>query len=130
VVSERYYLADASFLVVIQAEPHLVERIMMAVQNPFWPVYLGRRSCPPSRPIFEGGGDYRTLEDALQALPIPFGAVAGDKTIQVRAVLECLPNEDGAVRRRDEINSRSRRTYFPRYSRDTLLSVAVEEREV
>jgi hypothetical protein len=65
----------------------------------------------------------------LQALPMPSGVVAGDKTILIRAVLECLPEEEGAVRRRDEINSRSRRTFFPRYGRDTLLGIAVEERE-
>ena len=38
---------------------------------------------------------------------------------RVRAVLECDPAS--GVRRRDEILSRSRRTFGPRYTRDIML---------
>lgn len=129
-VSERFYLTDASFVVAIQAAPDVVSRIAEAVQNPVWPFYLGRRSCVPAQPVFEGVGDFDSLEIALSAAPLQDRTGSTDKTVQLRAVLECLPGEDGAVRRRDEINSRMRRTFYPRYSRDKLINVRVETKEV
>lgn len=114
VVSERFYLADASFLVAVQAEDAAwIDRLAEAVQAPTWPFFLGRKSCVPSRPLFAGTGNFPTLEEALrQDLP--------EKP--VRAVLECSPAEAGAIRRRDELFSRARRTFGPRYTRDVLLT--------
>jgi CRISPR system Cascade subunit CasD len=121
----RSYLCDASFLAVVQAAPEVIARLAEAVQNPRWPIYLGRKSCPPSRPPFEGVGDYPSLEAALAAWPFP---QAGEgEMVQVRAVIECQPAE--GVRRRDEIASRSRRTFGPRYTRDVQLTVKVQARE-
>lgn len=50
--SNRYYLQDASFVAALSGEDELVERIATAVQSPRWPLFLGRRSCPPSGPLF------------------------------------------------------------------------------
>lgn len=51
-LSDRYYLADASFLVGLEGEDRdLLARIADAVDRPYWPLCLGRRACPPSRPI-------------------------------------------------------------------------------
>lgn len=126
VVSERHYLCDASFLAAVKAEdPGLIERLAEAVRRPHWPIYLGRKSCPPSRPPFAGVGDHSTLAEALQALPIRSKGEAGK--VNVRAVIECRPGE--GVRRRDEIDLRSRRTFLPRYTQDRLLTVDVEKEE-
>lgn len=51
-ITRREYLADASFLVALQGDPALVERAAAALQSPKWPPYLGRKSCPPSMPVF------------------------------------------------------------------------------
>lgn len=118
VVSERYYLADASFLVAVQAPPELIARLAEAVQHPHWPIYLGRKSCVPSRPVFQGTGDYPTLVDALQAAPRCEHWPANEP-MRVRAVVECAPRE--GVRRRDEIVSRAFRTYTTRYTREEEL---------
>ncbi|MGQ9787375.1 MAG: type I-E CRISPR-associated protein Cas5/CasD, partial [Anaerolineae bacterium] len=88
VVSERYYLADASFLVAVQATPEWIERLADAVRHPHWPIYLGRKSCVPSQPIFQGVGDHPTLEEALQAAP-RCDLWPADEPVQVRAVVEC-----------------------------------------
>lgn len=119
VVSWRQYLCDASFLVAIQAAPELVARLAEAVQQPCWPIYLGRKSCPPSLPIFEGMRDYASVEAALNDWPLrePIG---GYRSTTVRAVVECRPGE--GARRRDEIDSRSCRTFRPRYTRDIRLT--------
>ena len=119
VVSERYYLADASFLVAVQGAPALIARLADAVRHPHWPIYLGRKSCVPAQPLFAGLGDYPTLLDALQAAP-RCSRWPADKAVSVRAVLECAPRE--GVRRRDEIISRTFRTYGARYTREVELT--------
>mgnify|MGYP005813783667 CR=1 FL=1 len=47
----RYYLADAVFLAVVAGERPLVEHLSEALQHPAFPLYLGRRSCPPAGPL-------------------------------------------------------------------------------
>lgn len=50
-LTRREYLADASFLLALQGDPELVRELREAVSHPFWPTYLGRKSCPPSLPL-------------------------------------------------------------------------------
>lgn len=52
-LSLRYYLADATFLVALESEDRaILEAINMALENPWWPLALGRRSFPPSKPVY------------------------------------------------------------------------------
>lgn len=66
-LSERYFLADASFLVGLECEDEtLLRRIGDAIDHPRWPLCLGRRACPPSRPIRVNDGlRSGTLEEVL-----------------------------------------------------------------
>ncbi|KAA3664944.1 MAG: type I-E CRISPR-associated protein Cas5/CasD [Chloroflexi bacterium] len=114
-ISYRDYLCDASFLVALRGEVSVIAQMAAAVQNPVWPIYLGRKSCPPSRPIFDGVGEYDNLQMALQAHKWPPDAV------QLTAVLECDPTTSSAVRRRDHLVARSHRVYHPRYTQTILL---------
>ena len=123
----RSYLCDASFLAAVRAGPELIARLAEAVQRPHWPVYLGRKSCPPSRPPFEGVGDYPSLEAALEAWPLRTTAPA-EEAARVRAVLDCLPGV--GTLRRDEVNLRSLRTFNPRYTWDVVLNVRTQAEEV
>lgn len=50
-LSNRYYLTDAVFVVGIEGEVELIEGIQNALKRPRYPLYLGRRSCPPSFPL-------------------------------------------------------------------------------
>ncbi|AOT61732.1 MULTISPECIES: type I-E CRISPR-associated protein Cas5/CasD [Streptomyces] len=69
-LSERYYLADAVFVAGVEGEEEVVRRLHAAVDAPRFLPYLGRRSCPPSRPLlFEGSLTDHSLEDALRAAP-------------------------------------------------------------
>ncbi|MBI5963065.1 MAG: type I-E CRISPR-associated protein Cas5/CasD [Chloroflexi bacterium] len=122
----RTYLADASFLVAVQGKDDLIAKLANAVQNPIWPFFLGRKSCPPARPIFDGLDDFKTLEEALTARSLPV-YISSESKARVRAAIECPPNQSGATRRRDEINSRSRRTFLPRYAYDIMLEISVEQ---
>lgn len=51
-LSERYYLSDAVFVAALEGDAALVEGVAGALREPFFPLYLGRRSCPPSRSVF------------------------------------------------------------------------------
>ncbi len=109
----RHYLCDAAFLVALQGSPDLITRLAKAIQAPHWPIYLGRKSCVPTRPPFDGTGVFADLQSALEKWkPIKEA---------VRAVLECASTADGATRRRDELTSRTLRTFAPRYTRDVWL---------
>lgn len=64
-VTERYYLSDAVFLAVIECDDKkLLEEIAAALQRPVYPLYLGRKSCPPTLPVVLGVKD----EDMITAL--------------------------------------------------------------
>jgi len=52
VVSERYYRQDAAFTVLIEGPSEVLSACGEAVRYPRWPLYLGRRSCPPDAPLF------------------------------------------------------------------------------
>jgi len=68
-LTERFYLMDASFLVGLGGDEALVDRIAAALQAPVWPLFLGRRACPPSAPVF-AGVTADPPEAALRAAPI------------------------------------------------------------
>jgi len=128
VVSWRYYLCDASFLVAVQSTPDVVASLSAAIRRPHWVVYLGRKSCPPSRPLLAGVGDFASIEAALAAQPFFVADDSTGATTRVRAVLESTPAE--GVRRSEEILSRSHRPFAPRYTREVALTVPVQVEEV
>lgn len=69
-ISRRQYLQDASFLAVLQADEMWLERFVQALNAPKWCIYLGRKSCVPSRPVLDGvHTEYRDLWDALERYP-------------------------------------------------------------
>jgi CRISPR system Cascade subunit CasD len=50
----RYYLQDAAFAVVLEVPPLQTDAISLALQNPAWDVYLGRKNCVPTDFIYQG----------------------------------------------------------------------------
>lgn len=74
VVSQRFYLADAAFLVGLECdERSLLEQLHVALRNPVWPLALGRKSYVPSESIW--------IEDGLRGCFASrrFGTVALDR---------------------------------------------------
>ncbi|MDO8586863.1 MAG: type I-E CRISPR-associated protein Cas5/CasD [Armatimonadota bacterium] len=51
-ITRREYLADASFLVALKGDSSLIREIATALASPKWLLYLGRKCCPPSAPMF------------------------------------------------------------------------------
>ena len=52
VITEKHYLQDASFTVALEGDANQLESIADALQDPVWPLFLGRKSCPPGMPVF------------------------------------------------------------------------------
>jgi CRISPR system Cascade subunit CasD len=53
-VSHRYYLQDAVFTLALTTDAEhlpLLNQCQAALREPAWPLYLGRRSCPPTGPL-------------------------------------------------------------------------------
>jgi CRISPR system Cascade subunit CasD len=51
--SQRQYLCDAEFLVGLEShDEKLLREIEHHLCYPVWQLFLGRKSCPPSKPIF------------------------------------------------------------------------------
>lgn len=53
-LSDRYYVADADYLVGLEGEPALLRQLDAALQAPHWQLYLGRKSFIPSHPVRVG----------------------------------------------------------------------------
>jgi CRISPR system Cascade subunit CasD len=68
VLSERFYLADADFLVGLDGDPDFLKRLDAALRRPVWPLFLGRKAFVPSLPLSEGVSD-GALEETLQQRP-------------------------------------------------------------
>ena len=68
VVSERWYLADASFIAGFEGDAELLNTVHQALRHPCWPVFLGRKACLPSVPLFAPDGLVdESLDGALRS---------------------------------------------------------------
>ena len=55
----RHYLADAVFLAAVTGERTLLQGLDQALSHPHFPIFLGRRSCPPASPTGSPPGNGR-----------------------------------------------------------------------
>lgn len=101
VVSNRWYLADAAFLVGFEGPRPLLEQIHQALTYPHWMPCLGRRSCIPSVPLFAGGIEERPLREALENAARPWLEKDSNRadTTGLRMVIE---DPDGSQVRPDQ----------------------------
>ncbi len=68
-LSRRQYLYDASFLVALQGESEIVSTCAQTLEDPVWPVFLGRRCCVPAEPVHAGTATHGAVVEALAAVP-------------------------------------------------------------
>ena len=107
VVSTRYYLADADFLVGLEGDPDLLARLNEALAEPKWQLYLGRKSFVPAvpprlpdQPPFGPGLRDEPLLDALTNYPYFHDGRAGnDLPERLRLVVDAPDSRGGEVRR-------------------------------
>ncbi|MFC5186060.1 type I-E CRISPR-associated protein Cas5/CasD [Actinomadura harenae] len=82
VTSERYYLQDAAFTVLVTApDPTLLQTCGEALRHPHWPPYLGRRACPPNAPLLLAALE---REPTMSLLNLPLARTSpGTSTLRV-----------------------------------------------
>lgn len=73
-------MQDAAFVVLLEGEASFVQQLGNALQDPVWFLWLGRKSCVPSAPIF--GGIF-TSEDAAVShmLGVPLTACTHEREV-------------------------------------------------
>ncbi|WP_447527615.1 type I-E CRISPR-associated protein Cas5/CasD [Vreelandella sp. TE19] len=114
VVSQRYYLSDAVFLVALEGDRELLAHIHGALRTPYWPLSLGRKSFVPSRPVFMPDGLLNGgLLDALGSTALLTEHDTRQKTQQCRVVIE--DTDEGTVRVDQPIAPFSERQFGPRF---------------
>lgn len=67
-LSNRFYLADACFLVGLLGDLRLLEKLQKSLANPIWQMYLGRKAFVPGLPVYLPDGLLPDCGDLLIAL--------------------------------------------------------------
>lgn len=110
IVTYRTYLQDASYLAAIQTNQELASEIDDAFKNPCWTVYLGRKSCVPSVPVYIGiAAQYHTLEEAMNQYPPARRVSESDKIFY-----EIESTDSSGYERMDELQNAGQRYYTSR----------------
>ena len=109
-LTNRYYLSDAVFLVGLESDDAaLLERLDNALRHPMFPLFLGRRSCPPTPPLSLGVRDGELLEVLREE---PCISYIGKQTSSLRIVTDGVASERDTGIQRDVPIS-----FDPRYRR-------------
>ncbi|MDP9427569.1 MAG: type I-E CRISPR-associated protein Cas5/CasD [Actinomycetota bacterium] len=102
-LSYRFYLADAVFLAGVEGDAGLLQGLADALRRPAFPLYLGRRSCPPAGPLLPQLLDGDIVEVLRQR---PWAAsdwyrrtreVRGLAGVRLETLIDCEPSDEGAV---------------------------------
>jgi CRISPR system Cascade subunit CasD len=123
-VSERNYLSDACFLVMIEADKATLDLIERALRAPVWPPFFGRKACVPAAPICPARADSpsRVSGSLIEAIAAhPWLGRANDKPAgQLRVVVDEAAGANGGLRglRRDVPESFRHRRFRHRYVRE------------
>lgn len=80
------YLADMRISVALRLTPPKVnpalEELGDALREPYRPLFIGRKSCLPSEPLFGGYVDADSAGEALTKIPLPERRLNGDVRVQ------------------------------------------------
>ncbi|GAA3380954.1 hypothetical protein GCM10020367_70300 [Streptomyces sannanensis] len=98
IVTRRHYLADAAFTVAVDhPDPALITEAATALRRPRWPLYLGRRACPPAGPVTVSPvvDDAATL---LDTMPLHRTRPYGADTVPVVFAYDHTPHEEAPAR--------------------------------
>jgi len=125
IVSSRYYLTDARFLVGMEGDDlDLLTQLHAALRDPHWPLYLGRKAFVPGEPVWlpDGLRPDQTLPEALRTYPWR-GRASDERPPRLRLVLE---DPNGTEVRPDQPLSFAERRFAPRRVLTTWLTMEEE----
>ena len=120
-ITWRDYIYDAAFLVALAPKPEhaaetgLLVSLKQALLNPKWPLYLGRKCCVPSRPVFDRlteDGEYQDLESALRNEPWSAPLSSKQRKAMERGpLIAWIETPDGEYERQDAMRLNQLRFY-------------------
>lgn len=90
-LTHRYYLQDAVFAVALEVPEDLCSECQSYLQNPVFPIYLGRKCCVPSELVFQGV--FSTETEALDAA-FKKSAQKDSELVEDFRVVDDIPKED------------------------------------
>lgn len=101
-ITTRYYLADAVFLVGLESQDEeLLKKIEFALKHPAFPLFLGRKSCPPEAGLVIGIRSL-SLENALEQESWQGASWRKQKMpAKMRTQIECEPDDIQGVMIKD-----------------------------
>ena len=100
-LTRRYYLSDAVFVVGVESEDDAVlQKLVDAVKNPVFPLFLGRCSCPPCGSIVLGIREF-DLETALDKEPWQIPEWRRKRETSVPCLRKVIESDSGGVVRKD-----------------------------
>ena len=136
VLSNRYYLADADFLVGMESEDIDQLRCLDdALRNPVWQLCLGRKAFVPGVPVYIPGGLRvgECLEDALSAYPWPRWdmdvPVPRNRPEVLRLSIEAVDGEDVRMDQPTGASFQTRR-FLPRRVKNDFRTLGLDAGEV
>lgn len=91
-LSHRFYRADAAFGAFIEGPDDMIDALAQAIVRPAFPLYLGRRSCPPTLPlrlaVREGNAWDAVRETSWMASAYYQKKQRGDRFVRTRVVAD------------------------------------------
>lgn len=100
-VTRRFYLADAAFVAGLESEDEAyLYELEQALLSPVYPLFLGRRSCPPEGKLSLGVCP-QPLEDALRNAPWQAGEPYRRRKESAALTLVLDTDRPSMLRRRD-----------------------------
>lgn len=111
VLSNRYYLADADFLVGLEGDRPFLEELDAALRSPVWQLCLGRKSFVPALPVRFPRDAVRDgeLREVLETAAWPLGPSSRTRRYtrenpsrRLRLVLEASFDDDNTQMRQDQ----------------------------
>lgn len=102
-VTERFYLSDACFVAGMEGEEQLLNELDHSLGHPVFPLFLGRRSCPPDAPL-RFGVYPGTLLEVLGSIPWQGGVRAAQAADSVRCEA-IVDDKDGDRELVDEVRT-------------------------
>ena len=111
VLTDREYLLDCKFGIILSGEEETIAQCATAIQNPKWGVWFGRKCCLPAARIFEGIFD---AEDKAKARLMELAQQLALEIKPWRTVTEAETFEDGTDSLMDIPINFATRTYQTR----------------
>jgi CRISPR system Cascade subunit CasD len=87
-ISTRQYLADAIFMVALEGDRDVLQRLHNALAKPVWPLFLGRKSYVPSHPVYLLDGLYEAADTREALKKYPLLCAPRKEQDEIRLILE------------------------------------------